>query len=83
MVTASSTRHLAGGEKQGKSVYGELYSAVTSTRQATAANHSMPRAGGEPSPEDPQPLPSAQLLALKEESLLDLSSGTGLEPAVR
>lgn len=72
MVTTSSTQHLAGSEKQSKSVYRELYSAVTSTRQATAASHRTPWA-------EPQPLPSAQLLALQEENLLDLSSGTGPE----
>lgn len=83
MVTVSNTRHLAGSEKWSKSVYGELYSAVTSTRQATAASHTMPWAGGEPSPKDPQLLPSAQLLVLEEESLLDLSSGTGPELAAR
>lgn len=45
-VMASSTRHLAGGEKQSKSVYGELCSAVTSTRQATARRG--PGANGAP-----------------------------------
>lgn len=41
-VTMSSTQHLAGSEKQSKSVYRELYSAVISTRQATAASHRTP-----------------------------------------
>lgn len=31
LLTASSTWHLAGGEKRNKSVYGELYSAMTFT----------------------------------------------------
>lgn len=84
MVMVRSTRHLAGGEKRSKCVYGELYSAVTSTRRATAASHSMSQAGGEPSLGDP-PAASLSSAAGVEggESLLDLSSGAGPEPAAR
>ena len=57
MLTASSTQHLAGGEKRSKSVYGELYSAVTSTGQATTASHSTLRAGGNGAPKTPSPFP--------------------------
>lgn len=84
MVTARSTRHLAGGEKRSKCVYGELYSAVTSTRRATAASHSTPRARGEPSPGDPPAVSLSSAAGIEGgESLLDLSSGAGPEPAAR
>lgn len=78
-VIASSTRHLA-GRGAGKAVYRELYSAVTSTRQIPGASTERRRLG-EPGREAPEPLPSAQLLALEEKSLLDVSSGAGPEPA--
>lgn len=77
VVTASSAWHLAGSERRSKSVYRELYSAVTSTRQATAASHSMQQAGGGTK----HRRLTAQLPTSMEKSLLDLSSGTGPELA--
>lgn len=57
MVMASRARHSAGGEKQSNSVYGELCSAVTPTKPATAARHSTRGLGGNRAPNTPRRFP--------------------------